>query len=121
MQINRNNQSGYPMSFATRAALASSIALGALAQALPAQAEAAIERDYLPVDIVVTAVRDSYAEDDGSTGTKTDTPLIDVPQADDATVLAAMAADPALIERPLVETPRGVRLCRPSERLDEII
>ena len=44
-----------------------------------------------------------------------------LPQADDATVLAAMAADPALIERPLVETPRGVRLCRPSERLDEII
>lgn len=44
-----------------------------------------------------------------------------LPQADDATVLDAMAADPALIERPLVETPKGVRLCRPEERIDEIL
>ncbi len=44
-----------------------------------------------------------------------------LPQADDATVLAAMAADPALIERPLVETPRGVRLCRPEARIEEIL
>ncbi len=44
-----------------------------------------------------------------------------LPAADAATVLDAMAADPALIERPLVETPKGVRLCRPSELLLEII
>lgn len=44
-----------------------------------------------------------------------------LPAADAATVLDAMAADPALIERPLVETPKGVRLCRPAERLLEII
>jgi arsenate reductase len=44
-----------------------------------------------------------------------------LPQADDTTVLNAMAADPALIERPLVETPKGVRLCRPEERIDEIL
>jgi len=44
-----------------------------------------------------------------------------LPGAGDDAVLDAMAADPALIERPLVETPRGVRLCRPAERLDEII
>lgn len=41
--------------------------------------------------------------------------------ADDATVLAAMAADPKLIERPLVETEKGVRLCRPPEKLHEIL
>jgi arsenate reductase len=41
--------------------------------------------------------------------------------ASDAAVLAAMAADPTLIERPLVETPRGVRLARPTERLLEIL
>ncbi|MDB5683195.1 MAG: putative arsenate reductase [Sphingomonas bacterium] len=35
--------------------------------------------------------------------------------------LAAMAADPALIERPLVETDKGVRLCRPPERVREIL
>ena len=41
--------------------------------------------------------------------------------ADDDTVLDAMAADPALIERPLVETGKGVRLCRPKERVEEIL
>lgn len=41
--------------------------------------------------------------------------------ADDATVLAAMAANPALIERPLVETDKGVRLCRPQEKVHEIL
>ncbi|MEX0342225.1 MAG: arsenate reductase (glutaredoxin) [Erythrobacter sp.] len=44
-----------------------------------------------------------------------------LPKADDATVLAAMAADPILIERPLVETDRGVRLCRPQDRVLEIL
>jgi arsenate reductase len=41
--------------------------------------------------------------------------------ADDKTVLDAMEADPKLIERPLVETERGVRLCRPPERVEEIL
>jgi arsenate reductase (glutaredoxin) len=41
--------------------------------------------------------------------------------ADDETVLAAMAADPILIERPLVETDKGVRLCRPAEKVSEIL
>ncbi len=44
-----------------------------------------------------------------------------LPEADDATVLAAMAADPILIERPLVETDKGVRLCRPQETVHEIL
>lgn len=44
-----------------------------------------------------------------------------LPAADDATVLAAMAADPILIERPLVETDKGVRLCRPMEKVHEIL
>jgi arsenate reductase len=38
--------------------------------------------------------------------------------ADGSTVLDAMAADPRLIERPLVETVKGVRLCRPPERVE---
>lgn len=41
--------------------------------------------------------------------------------ADIDTVLDAMAADPKLIERPLVETQKGVRLCRPVERVEEIL
>jgi len=44
-----------------------------------------------------------------------------LPEADDATVLAAMAATPALIERPLVETEKGVRLCRPQDKVHEIL
>jgi arsenate reductase len=38
-----------------------------------------------------------------------------LPDADDQAVLAAMVADPVLIERPLVETDKGVRLCRPQD------
>ncbi|MBA3897400.1 MAG: arsenate reductase family protein [Sphingomonadaceae bacterium] len=36
-------------------------------------------------------------------------------------ILDAMIADPILIERPLVETEKGVRLCRPKERVREIL
>lgn len=41
--------------------------------------------------------------------------------ASDAEVLAAMVADPRLIERPLVETPKGARLCRPQDLVREIL
>jgi len=44
-----------------------------------------------------------------------------LPRADDATVLAAMAAEPILIERPLVETDKGVRLCRPQDVVRDIL
>lgn len=44
-----------------------------------------------------------------------------LPEADDAAVLTAMAADPILIERPLVETDKGARLCRPKETVQEIL
>ncbi len=42
-------------------------------------------------------------------------------RADDDTVLDAMIAEPRLIERPLVETDKGVRLCRPPETVEEIL
>jgi arsenate reductase len=41
--------------------------------------------------------------------------------ADDAKILAAMAKEPILIERPLVETDKGVRLCRPQDVVREIL
>jgi len=44
-----------------------------------------------------------------------------LPRADDATVLAAMEAEPRLIERPLVETDKGARLCRPQDKVREIL
>ena len=33
----------------------------------------------------------------------------------DAEILAAMVAHPILVNRPIVATPKGVKLCRPSE------
>ncbi|MFM5884994.1 MAG: arsenate reductase family protein [Novosphingobium sp.] len=44
-----------------------------------------------------------------------------LPAASDAEVLAAMDAQPSLIERPLVETDKGVRLCRPQDVVREIL
>lgn len=40
--------------------------------------------------------------------------------ADDATILDAMMAHPILIERPLVETDKGVKLCRPQDKVREV-
>ena len=43
---------------------------------------------------------------------------------DDATadqILDAMAREPMLINRPLVETDKGVRLCRPQDLVQEIL
>jgi arsenate reductase len=40
--------------------------------------------------------------------------------SDDA-VLAAMTEHPVLVERPIVETPKGVRLCRPADKVREIL
>src|SRR4029078_1908149 len=43
------------------------------------------------------------------------------PDVTDDEVLDAMVAHPILIERPIVETDRGVRLCRPQEVVREIL
>jgi arsenate reductase (glutaredoxin) len=42
-------------------------------------------------------------------------------EADGDAILDAMARDPILIERPLVETEKGVRLCRPQDVVLEIL
>lgn len=39
----------------------------------------------------------------------------------DETILAAMLAHPILVNRPIVATPRGVRLCRPSETVLDLL
>ncbi len=41
--------------------------------------------------------------------------------ASDEAVLDAMVAHPVLINRPLVETEKGVRLCRPQDVVREIL
>lgn len=42
-------------------------------------------------------------------------------RADDAAILAAMAEHPILINRPVVLTPHGIVLARPSERVLEVL
>ncbi|MNI03395.1 Arsenate reductase [compost metagenome] len=37
--------------------------------------------------------------------------------ADDATILAAMMASPIIVERPIVQTPRGAAVGRPAEAI----
>jgi arsenate reductase len=46
---------------------------------------------------------------------------LDDPKLSDAALIAAMHEHPILIERPVVQTARGTRLCRPPERLQEIL
>ncbi len=42
-------------------------------------------------------------------------------EASDDAILDAMVAHPVLINRPLVETDKGVRLCRPQDVVREIL
>ena len=43
------------------------------------------------------------------------------PALSDDQLLDAMLAHPILINRPIVETPRGTRLCRPSEAVLDLV
>lgn len=44
-----------------------------------------------------------------------------LPEADADTILDAMAADPILINRPLVETEKGAALCRPQDAVLKLL
>jgi arsenate reductase len=46
---------------------------------------------------------------------------LDNPATTDEVLIDAMLAQPVLINRPFVVTPLGVRLCRPSERVLDIL
>ena len=41
--------------------------------------------------------------------------------ASEDAIIAAMTAHPAYVERPFVETDKGVRLCRPQDRVHDIL
>lgn len=43
------------------------------------------------------------------------------PNLDAAALIDAMLAHPVLIERPIVVTPKGTRVCRPLEKLAEVL
>lgn len=46
---------------------------------------------------------------------------LNIADADDDALLDAMAAHPVLMNRPIVITPKGAKLCRPSETVAEIL
>lgn len=75
--------------------------------------------EYLKHPPSADTLRDLYARAGISPrdGLRKDTKVA----GDDEAVLAAMAADPVIIERPLVATAKGVRLGRPPERVREIL
>jgi len=54
-------------------------------------------------------------------GTPYDELGLDDPKLSDTQLVAAMHEHPILIERPVVQTEKGTRLCRPPERLNEIL
>jgi arsenate reductase len=54
-------------------------------------------------------------------GTPYDELGLDKPKWTDAELIAAMAKHPILIERPVVRSRKGARLCRPPERVNEIL
>lgn len=46
---------------------------------------------------------------------------LDAPETVEAQLLDAMLAHPVLLNRPFVVTPKGTRLCRPLEKLGEVL
>lgn len=54
-------------------------------------------------------------------GTRADELGLTDPAATDAALLAAMVVDPLLVNRPIVVTPKGAALCRPAERVLDLI
>ena len=54
-------------------------------------------------------------------GTPYDTLGLDDPSLSDGALLDAMVAHPVLIDRPFVFTDKGVRLCRPSELVLDLL
>jgi len=43
------------------------------------------------------------------------------PEISEAKLIAAMIAEPALVNRPIVATPKGAALCRPADRVLDLI
>jgi len=46
---------------------------------------------------------------------------LDDPSLSDDEIFAAIAREPVLIERPIVCSPKGVALCRPAERVADLL
>jgi arsenate reductase (glutaredoxin) len=69
---------------------------------------ALVKRMKVPLRDVVRAKEKLYAD-------------LKLADADDDTLLAAMVLHPILLNRPIVTTPKGTKLCRPSETVIELL
>jgi catecholate siderophore receptor len=80
--LNQVDRKFFMVQFPSRFALLAGCAVLALPGSAAAETGAdAPDRDYLPREIIVTGEQEEgYAVDDGTSGTKTPTPFIDVPQ-----------------------------------------
>lgn len=56
-----------------------------------------------------------------SSGTPYDELNLDNKDLSDEAILDAIEAHPILIQRPIVESPKGTKLCRPSELINELL
>ena len=54
-------------------------------------------------------------------GTSAEARGLTKPTTRDDAIIEAMIAEPILVERPIVVTPKGAALCRPAERLQELL
>lgn len=72
------------------------------------QIAALVQQMGVPVRDVVRTKEPLYAE-------------LKLADVDDDTLMAAMATHPILLNRPIVTTPKGTMLCRPSETVTELL
>jgi arsenate reductase (glutaredoxin) len=73
-----------------------------------AEIQSLVKKMGVPVRDIVRAKEALYAE-------------LKLEGASDAELLDAMAAHPILLNRPIVVTPKGIKLCRPSEQVRELL
>jgi arsenate reductase len=74
----------------------------------PEQLRDLIDQLQVPVRAVMRTNEPAYAE-------------MQLDGADDDTLLAAMAQHPILMNRPIVVTPKGAKLCRPGEMVEGLL
>ncbi len=84
--------------------------------------------EYLKVGWTADVLSDLIARTGGSgrdllreRGTNAEALGLTAPGVTDATLIAAMIREPILVNRPIVATSKGAALCRPAERVLELI
>jgi arsenate reductase len=73
------------------------------------------------LDAIVAATGGSVREIMRTKGTPAEELGLTDPGASDEAILAAMVEHPILVNRPIVASPKGTRLCRPSELVLDLL